>query len=112
VTEVVALTLAFGIAIDNAVHVINVYNSEKNSGKDVQTALRDAILEVAPALGASTMIICASTAVILTSSLPILSIIGTLIIAILVIALFTNLSILPANILTLSRVLNPKNSNE
>ena len=112
VTEVVALTLAFGIAIDNAVHVINVFNSEKTKGKDVQTALRDAILEVAPALGASTLIICASTAVILTSSLPILSIIGTLIIAILVIALFTNLSILPANILTLSRVFSPKNSNE
>lgn len=112
VTEVVALTLAFGIAIDNAVHVINVFNSEKSKGKDVQTALRDAILEVAPALGASTMIICASTAVILTSSLPILSIIGTLIIAILAIALFTNLSILPANILTLSRVFSPKNSNE
>ena len=112
VTEVVALTLAFGIAIDNAVHVINVFNSEKNKGKDVQTALRDAILEVAPALGASTMIICASTAVIITSSLPILSIIGTLIIAILVIALFTNLSILPANILTLSRAFSSKNSNE
>ena len=112
VTEVVALTLAFGIAIDNAVHVINVFNSEKSKGKDVQTALSDAILEVAPALGASTMIICASTAVILTSSLPILSIIGTLIIAILAIALFTNLSILPANILTLSRVFSPKNSNE
>lgn len=112
VTEVVALTLAFGIAIDNAVHVMNVFNSEKNKGKDVQTALRDAVLEVAPALGASTMIICASTAVILTSSLPILSIIGTLIIAILIIALFTNLTILPANILTLSRVLSRKNSKE
>ncbi len=112
VTEVVALTLAFGIAIDNAVHVINVYNNEKNTGKDVQTALRDAILEVAPALGASTLIICASTAVILTSALPILSIIGTLIIAILVIALFTNLTILPANILTLSRVFTTKNTKE
>ncbi len=109
VTEVVALTLAFGIAIDNAVHVINVFNSERNSGKDVQTALRDAILEVAPALGASTLIICASTAVVLTSVLPILSIIGTLIIAILIIALITNLTILPANILTLSRVFSSKN---
>ena len=112
VTEVVALTLAFGIAIDNAVHVINVYNSEKNTGKDVQTALRDAILEVAPALGASTLIICASTAVILTSALPILSIIGTLIIAILIIALITNLTILPANILTLGNVLTAKNSDK
>ena len=108
VTEVVALTIAFGIAIDNAVHVINVYSHERQLGKDVQTALRDAIIEVAPALGASTLIICASTAVILTSVLPILSIIGELIIAILIIALFTNLIILPANILTLGRSNNIK----
>ncbi len=112
ITEVIALTLAFGIAIDNAVHVINVFNNERGNGKDVQTALRDAILEVAPALGASTLIICASTAVILTSILPILSIIGELIIAILVIALITNLTILPANILTLGRVFISKNSKE
>ena len=112
VTEVVALTLAFGIAIDNAVHVINVFNNEKNNGKDIQIALRDAVLEVAPALGASTLIICASTAVILTSALPILTIIGKLIIAILIIALFTNLIILPANILTLGRVFNPENTKE
>ena len=112
VTEVVALTLAFGIAIDNAVHVINVFNSERNTGKDVQTALRDAIVEVAPALGASTLIICASTSVVLTSALPILSIIGTLIIAILIIALITNLTILPANILTLSRVFSSKSTKE
>lgn len=112
VTEVVALTLAFGIAIDNAVHVINVFNNERQNGKDVQLALRDAILEVAPALAASTIIICASTAVILTSSLPILSIIGGLIIAILIIALLTNLTILPANILTLARVFNVKDQEK
>lgn len=110
VTEVVALTIAFGIAIDNAVHVINVYNHERESGRDVQTALRNAIVEVAPALGASTLIICASTASVLLSVLPILSIIGELLIAILVIALVTNLIILPANILTLARVFSSEKS--
>ena len=109
VTEVVALTLAFGIAIDNAVHVINVFYSERKRGKSVEIALKDAIIEVAPALGASTLIICCSTAVILTSVLPILPIIGELIIAILIIALFANLTILPANILTLGRGSDRKN---
>lgn len=108
VTEVVALTLAFGIAIDNAVHVINVFYAEQKAGKDLRTALQDAILEVAPALGASTMIICVSNLAILTSIMPILPIIGKLIIAILVVALFTNLVILPANILTLRRVFGQK----
>jgi len=104
VTQVVALTLAFGIAIDNAVHVINVFYAEMKTGKNTQSALRMAVVEVAPALGASTLIICISNIAILTSILPILPIIGQLIIAILIVALFTNLIILPANILTLRRV--------
>jgi len=103
VTEVVALTLAFGIAIDNAVHVINVYRAQSEENGTVEERLRFAVAEVAPALAASTMIICAGTAVALTSSLPILTTIGGLIIATLVIALATNLIILPANILALSK---------
>ena len=103
VTEVVALTLAFGIAIDNAVHVINVYRSQHPGKGSVRERLRFSVGEVAPALAASTMIICAGTAVALTSSLPILTTIGGLIIATLVIALVTNLIILPANILAMSK---------
>lgn len=100
VTEVVALTLAFGIAIDNAVHVINVFQSQAGNGLDVKQKLRNAVVEVAPALSASTLIICAGTAIGLTSTLPILITITGLIVATLGIALFTNLIILPANILT------------
>ncbi|MEO0329846.1 MAG: MMPL family transporter [Pseudomonadota bacterium] len=105
VTEVIALTLAFGIAIDNAVHVINLFEAERSEGKGVHTALSKAILEVGPALLGSTLIICSATLVMLTSGLPILPAIGTLIIAILFIALLTNLIILPANILSYQRVL-------
>lgn len=100
VTEVVALTLAFGIAIDNAVHVINVFQAQAGLGLDVRTRLRNAVVEVAPALSASTLIICSGTAIGLTSALPILITISGLIVATLAIALFTNLIILPANILT------------
>ena len=109
VTEVVALTLAFGIAIDNAVHVINVLQQEKATGKGRVSALKSAITEVAPALGGSTLIICTATTVVLTSTLPILPIIGQLIIAILIVALVTNLVLLPSNILTLGRVFDRGN---
>ncbi|MEM9329724.1 MAG: MMPL family transporter [Pseudomonadota bacterium] len=104
VTEVIALTLAFGIAIDNAVHVINVFEAEKQEGRGFSTSLKTAVQEVAPALGGSTLIICIATSVILTSTLPILPIIGQLIIAILIVALVTNLILLPANILSLGRL--------
>ena len=104
ITQVVALTLAFGIAIDNAVHVVNIVEAERGSGKGLSTALRRAIVEVGPALAASTLIICAATLVTLTSILPILPVIGKLIIVILLIALITNLIILPANIISLGRL--------
>jgi len=103
-SEVIALTVAFGIAIDNAVHVINVYEAEKRSGKAIPDAVRDALIEVGPALGSSTMIICVASTVTLMSTMPVVPILGQLIIATLFIALFANLAILPANILTLSRV--------
>jgi len=104
ITEVVALTIAFGIAIDNAVHVINAFKHELAMGKTRIDALKDGIKQVAPALGASSVIICISVSATLTSALPLLPAIGTLIIIILMVALFTNLIILPANILTLRSV--------
>jgi len=104
ITEVVALTIAFGIAIDNAVHVINAFKHELTDGKTREQALKDAIKKVAPALAASSMIICVSVSATLTSALPLLPAIGQLIIIILIVALFTNLVILPANILTLRSV--------
>ncbi len=103
-SEVIALTLAFGIAIDNAVHVINVYQAERSTGRGIRTSIRNALYEVGPALGASTTIICVSSLVTLTSLLPFIPVLGGLIISILLIALFSNLIILPANILTLLRV--------
>ena len=52
-------------------------------------------------LMAGTVIICAAITVTLISSLPIVPVIGRLMIATLIVALLSNLLILPANILTL-----------
>ena len=107
-SEVIALTLAFGIAIDNAVHVVNVFLSERQTGKGTGVSIRNALYEVGPALGASTLIICTSCLVTLTSILPMIPVLGQLIIAILFIALFSNLAILPANILAITRTFAPR----
>ena len=104
-SEVIALTVAFGIAIDNAVHVINVYEGEKHAHTSVLEAVRKSILDVGPALASSTLIICVSCLVTFSSALPVVPVLGQLIIATLFIALFANLVILPANILTLSRII-------
>lgn len=103
-SEVIALTIAFGIAIDNAVHLINVYDAQKRDGKDVRHALSSALEEVGPALAAGSVIICASALVTQISILPLVPIIGQLIIVTLIAALLANLFILPANILTLEQL--------
>ena len=102
-SEVVALTIAFGIAIDNAVHLINVHDAELREGKEPRHALSRAIEEVGPALTAGTVIICVSVLVTQISGLPVVPVLGQLMIATLVVALLSNLLILPANILTLQR---------
>jgi len=103
-SEVVALTIAFGIAIDNAVHLINVYDAEKRQGKETRHALASAIEGVGPALTAGTVIICVSTLVTQISALPVVPVLGQLMISTLFVALIANLLILPANILTLERI--------
>lgn len=102
-SEVVALTVAFGIAIDNAVHLINVYDAQRRLGKEVRLALSTAMEEVGPALTAGTVIICVSTLVTQISALPVVPVLGQLMIATLIVALLSNLILLPANILTLER---------
>ncbi|MEC9342204.1 MAG: MMPL family transporter, partial [Pseudomonadota bacterium] len=105
ISEVIALTIAFGIAIDNAVHVVNVYRSERNDGKQPEDAITAAMVEVGPALAASTVIICTAALVTHASVLPMVPVLGKLMIATLLVAFFSNMAILPANILTLKRAL-------
>ena len=102
ISEVIALTIAFGIAIDNAVHVINIFNAGLRQGYSRRHALKEALLEVGPALGASTTIICVSSLVTQISALPMVPILGQLMTATLIVALVANLAILPANIICLN----------
>lgn len=103
-SEVVALTVAFGIAIDNAVHLINVHDAQRRLGKRVLHSISSAVDEVGPALAAGTVIICVSILVTQISELPVVPVLGQLMISTLIVALAANLLILPSNILTLERL--------
>ena len=104
-SQVISLTIAFGIAIDNAVHVINVLDEARRRGLGIRDGIRSAMHEVGPALGASTLIICVSTLVTQISVMPMVPILGQLMIATLIVALISNLVILPANVLTMREFL-------
>ncbi len=105
IPHVIALTIAFGISIDNAVHVINAFLANKSSGMTDYKAMTEALHEVAPALVSATVMFVAGSCGTLFSSLPSVSNLGFLIIATLCVALVANLAFLPALILTLRRIM-------
>ncbi|MFK7901800.1 MAG: RND family transporter [Nitratireductor sp.] len=103
--QVISLVIAFGIAIDNAVHLINIYHAQISMGKDIKHALSTALEEVGPALAAGSVIICASVLVTQLSVLPVAPAMGQLTIVTLIVALISNIILLPANILTLEYII-------
>lgn len=104
ITSIIALTIAFGISIDNAVHVINGYNSEFRQHSTQIDALRKALLDISPALLASTVIVCVAAIVTQFSSMPSVNNLGRLLVGTLFAALITNLVVLPSFILVLGRL--------
>lgn len=102
-TSVVSLTIAFGIGIDNAVHVINMYRLNRGQGMEPPDALSTAVRVVGPALMASTAILGLSYMATQISSMPSIGLLGQLIIATLIAALIANLLFLPSFIAVLDR---------
>ena len=104
IPHVIALTIAFGISIDNAIHIINMYLIHRSEGLAPEKAMRGSLEEVAPALVSATLMFVAGSVETVFSSLPAVANLGYLIITTLAVALFSNLALLPALILSLERL--------
>ena len=104
-TTVFALTIAFGIAVDDTIHFLATYMRQRQRGFDNATAVDQSLERIGPALVATTLILCAGTFVVIFSSLPQVSLFGTLTVLTLVLALLGDLIILPAIIITGGRLL-------
>ena len=107
ITSIIALTIAFGISIDNAVHVINGYNSANKkfseNGSASIIALKSSLADISPALLASTVIVCVAATVTQFSTMPSVNNLGRLLVGTLLVALVTNLVVLPSYIYVLGR---------
>jgi predicted RND superfamily exporter protein len=113
ITKLISLTIAFGIAIDNAVHVINAFNHRAERFEHPGLALKNALISISPALLASTVIVCVSAVITQFSAMPSINMLGRLLVLTLVMALATNLVVLPSFILffeRLRRIGKPKQS--
>lgn len=98
----VALTVAFGIAVDNSIHLINQFSLEVRHHAP-KVAILGALKEVAPAMISTTLILVAGLSITLLSELPILIVFSSIVILTLVIATITDIFQLPSYIYVLNR---------
>ncbi len=105
-TTVIALTIAFGIAVDDTIHFLANYKRARDNGLEHVPAVHRALDRVGPALIATTFILCAGTFIVVFSALPQVALFGTLTVLTLLLALLGDLIILPAMLLAGGRFFN------
>ncbi len=94
----VALTVAFGIAVDDSIHMLNQYMINKQE-HDASAAVSGAIKEVTPAIFSTTLILSAGLLIMCFSSLPAMSVFAVVVMMTLVIAFLADIFQLPAYLL-------------
>lgn len=96
-TSALALTIAFGIAVDDTVHVLNKLRQTAGGGDPFdRLTVRETMRLISPAIVMTTLVLSAGMASTLFSAMPMVSYYGALTVAIFVFALIADLVILPA----------------
>lgn len=107
-TTVLALTIAFGIAVDDTIHFLNHYvQGRREGGLDHKDAVKNTLERIGGAIIATTIILCAGTAIVAFSELPQVALFGSLFVITLALALLGDLFILPALLIAGGRFFHP-----
>ncbi|MEM7288828.1 MAG: MMPL family transporter [Pseudomonadota bacterium] len=91
----VALTVAFGIAVDDSVHMLNQYLINRSS-HEKQLAVQGALKEVTPAIFSTTLILSGGLLIMSFSTLPAMAVFSAVVIMTLVFAFLADIFQLPA----------------
>jgi len=96
-TTVIALTIAFGIAVDDTVHFLSHYlHSRREEGRPHREAVKHTLDRIGGAIVATTIILCSGVIIVTFSELPQVALFGTLFVSTLAFAVIGDLFILPA----------------
>jgi predicted RND superfamily exporter protein len=101
IMNMIALTVAFGIAVDDTLHLLNRLRLAE--GADPAARLAQAVREAGPPMAATTLVLLAGLVVTLASSLPGLAVFGGLIALAVALALLADLFLMPALLLAFGR---------
>ena len=102
-SSVVALTVAFGLAVDDTIHFLNRYRLERLEGRQPRRAVLATIDHIGPVLVLTTIVLVFGLAVTGLSDLPPIRLFGGLCIVTLLFALLGDLVFLPAILLSIDR---------
>lgn len=98
----VALTVAFGIAVDDSIHMLNQYILNRRHHNNM-TAVAGAVKEVTPALFSTTLILSGGLIIMCFSTLPAIAVFALVVILTLVFAFLADIFQLPAYLATLDK---------
>ena len=102
-TSVIALTVAFGIAVDGSVHFLNRFLLTGHGTVRLSERLIETSKRIGPVLAGTTLIIVAGLSTTLTSGLPTISLFGRIAALTLAVALIGDVVVLPALMAGLAR---------
>lgn len=107
-TTVLALTIAFGIAVDDTTHFLSHYlHARREEGFNHLDAIKHTMERIGGAIFATTLILCSGVAIVMTSALPQVALFGTLFVSTLGLALIGDVFILPALLVAGGRFFHP-----
>lgn len=95
-SAMLALTVSFGIAVDDSIHFVNRYVHELRRGRDRRQALAVSMDETGKVLIATTLLICGGLLVTFFSAFSTVRLFGTMLILTFMTALAADLLLLPA----------------
>ncbi|WP_375452084.1 RND family transporter [uncultured Devosia sp.] len=93
----IALTIAFGIAVDDTVHFLSHYlHARREEKRDHMDALKHTLDRIGGAIVATTLILCSGVSIVMFSGLPQVALFGSLFVITLALAVLGDLFILPS----------------
>lgn len=106
--SVIALTVAFGIAVDDTIHFLNRLHLEQQRLADLAGAVHETISRIGPVLVLTTLVLVIGLAATALSDLPAMRLFGQLFMTTLAAALLGDIFFLPAIILAGKRLFHKR----
>lgn len=107
-TTVLALTIAFGIAVDDTTHFLSHYlHARREEGREHRDAVKHTMERIGGAIVATTIILCSGTGIVATSELPQVALFGSLFVITLGLALVGDVFVLPALLVAGGKFFHP-----